>query len=127
MDQNVVGLVLKTSGYPDQVALSGYHGNQVNFKILNQNFHIQKIPNFAIIKIQSTFQLNFCTYELFLRFMAFSTHGNYSFFHRGQFLIIATISKKCPYFATRLCFHGKPGNHGNNLKIFSVPLAWPNI
>ena len=28
-----LGLVLKTSGYPDQVALSGYHGNQVNFKI----------------------------------------------------------------------------------------------
>ena len=33
MDQNIMGLVLKTSGYPDQVALSGCHGNQVNFKI----------------------------------------------------------------------------------------------
>ena len=59
-----------------------------------------------------------------MRFMAFSTHGNRLFFHRVQFLIIATIFKKCPYFATRSCFHG---NHGNNLKIFSVPLAWPNI
>ena len=47
MDQNI-GLVLKTSGYPDQVALSGCHGNQSKL----QNFHIQKIPNFAIIKIQ---------------------------------------------------------------------------
>ena len=33
MDQNVICLVLKTSGYPDQVAVSGCHGNQVNFKI----------------------------------------------------------------------------------------------
>ena len=33
MDQNIIGLVLKTSGYPDQVALSDCHGNQVNFKV----------------------------------------------------------------------------------------------
>ena len=60
-----------------------------------------------------------------MRFMAFSTHGNHLFFHIGQFVIdIATISKKCPNFATRLCFHG---NHGNNLKNFIIPLAWPNI
>ena len=64
-----------------------------------------------------------------MRFMAFSTHGNHLFFCRGQFLIFATISKKCPYFATRLCFHGNPGNQGNSFlaKIFSVPLAWQNI
>ena len=59
-----------------------------------------------------------------MRFMASSTNGNHLFFYRGQFLIIVTISKKCPYFANRLCFLG---NHGNNLKIFSVPSAWPNI
>ena len=62
-----------------------------------------------------------------MRFIAFSTHGNHLFFHRGQFLIIATISKKCPNFATRLCFHGNPGDHGKNLKNFSVAFAWPNI
>ena len=57
--------------------------------------------------------------------MAFSTHGNHLlFFSIGQFLIIATISIKCNYFATRLCFHG---NHGSNLEIFSVPYVWPNI
>ena len=28
-----IGLALKTSGHPDQVALSGCHGNQVSFKI----------------------------------------------------------------------------------------------
>ena len=61
-----------------------------------------------------------------MRFMVFSTHGNH-FFHGDQFLIIATISKKRSYFATRLCFHDNPGDHGNNLKMFSVPLAWPNI
>ena len=33
MDQNIIGLVLKTSGYPDQVVVSGCHGNQVSFKI----------------------------------------------------------------------------------------------
>ena len=33
MDQNIIGLVLKTSGYPDQVAVSDCHGTQVNFKI----------------------------------------------------------------------------------------------
>ena len=71
MDQNIIGLVFKTSGYPDQVALSGGHGNQVNFKI--------------------------------------------------------SISKKCPNFAIQLCFHGNHGNHSSNFKIFSVPLAWPNI
>ena len=51
MDQNIIGLVLKTSGYPDQVALSGYHGNQVNFKI--------SISKKFLIKIQSTLQLKF--------------------------------------------------------------------
>ena len=61
-----------------------------------------------------------------MRFMAFSTHGDHLFFHRGQFLIIATVSKKCPYFATRLCFHGNYGI-GNSLKISSIALAWPNI
>ena len=33
MDQNIIGVVLKTSGYPDQVAASVCHGNQVNLKI----------------------------------------------------------------------------------------------
>ena len=55
MDQNIIGLVLKTSGHPDQVALSGCHGNQVSFKIAI----CKKIPNFAIIKIQSKLQLKF--------------------------------------------------------------------
>ena len=55
MDQNIIGLVLKTSVYPDQVALSGCHGNKVNFKTSIS----KKIPNFAIIKIQSTLQLKF--------------------------------------------------------------------
>ena len=33
MDQNIIGLVLKTGGYPEPVTVSGCHGNQVNFKI----------------------------------------------------------------------------------------------
>ena len=55
MDQNIIYLVLKSSGYPDQVALSGCHGNQVNFKISIS----KKNPSFAKIKIQSTLQLTF--------------------------------------------------------------------
>ena len=33
MDQNIIGLVLKTGGYPDPVTVSDCHGNQVKFKI----------------------------------------------------------------------------------------------
>ena len=33
MDQNNIGLVLKTGGYPEPVTVSGCHGNQVKFKI----------------------------------------------------------------------------------------------
>ena len=122
MDQNIIGLVLKTIGYPDQVTLSACHDNQVNLKI-----SISKNPNFAIIKIQSTLQLEFL--HLRVIYEVYGLFNSWKSFvcHRIQFLIIATISNKCPYFATRLCFHGNPGNHGNNLKIFSVPLAWPNI
>ena len=33
MDQNIIGLVLKTGGYPEPVTVSGCNGNQVKFKI----------------------------------------------------------------------------------------------
>ena len=33
MDQNIIGLVLKSGGYPEPVTVSGCHGNQVKFKI----------------------------------------------------------------------------------------------
>ena len=33
MDQNIIGLALKTRGYPDPVTVPGCHGNQVKFKI----------------------------------------------------------------------------------------------
>ena len=33
MDQNIIGLVLKTGGYPEPVTVCGCHGNQVKFKI----------------------------------------------------------------------------------------------
>ena len=35
MDQNIIGLVLKTGGYPEPVTVSGCHANhyQVKFKI----------------------------------------------------------------------------------------------
>ena len=33
MDQNIIGLVLKTGGYPDPVTVSGCRGNLVKFKI----------------------------------------------------------------------------------------------
>ena len=33
MDQNIIGLVLKTGGYSEPVTVSGCHGNQVKLKI----------------------------------------------------------------------------------------------
>ena len=33
MDQNIIGLVLKTNGYPEPVTVSGCRGNQEKFKI----------------------------------------------------------------------------------------------
>ena len=77
--------------------------------------------------MQSTLHLKFLHLRVIYEVYAFSTHGNHLFFHKGQFLVIATISKKSPNFATRLCYHGNPGNHGNTLKNFSIPLACPNI
>ena len=53
MDQNIIGLVLKTSGYPDQVALSGCHGNQVKFKIsISKEFLIRHNQNTAYITVK---------------------------------------------------------------------------
>ena len=33
MDQNIIGLVFKTGGYPEPVTVSGCQGNQVKFLI----------------------------------------------------------------------------------------------
>ena len=87
MDQNIIGLVLKTSGYPDQIAVSGCHGNQVNFKISVS----KKIPNFTIIK-KSTLQLKFLQLRV-MRFMAFSTHGNHLFFIEANFVFLPPYPK----------------------------------
>ena len=78
MDQNIIVLIIKFNGYPDLVALSGCHGNQVKFiwlpwqpdnevyrKLQVQNFHIQKIPNFVTIKIQLKFLHLRVIYEVY--------------------------------------------------------------
>ena len=56
--QNIRGLVLKTSGYPDQVAVSGCHGNQVNFIIsISKKLlisHIIKKTVYITVKIFAT-------------------------------------------------------------------------
>ena len=49
------------------------------------------------------------------------------FFIEANFLLLRPYPKKYPNFATHLCLHGNPGNHGNNIKIFSIQLTWPNI
>ena len=44
MDQIIIGLVLKTGGYPEPVTVSGYHGNQVKFKIsISEKFLISPL------------------------------------------------------------------------------------
>ena len=45
MDQNIIDLVLKTGGYPEPVTVSGYHGNQVKYKIsISKKFLISPPP-----------------------------------------------------------------------------------
>ena len=68
-----------------------------------------------LIKIQSTLQLRFLDLRVIYEVYGLFNSWKPFVFYRGQFLVIATISKKCPYFATSFCFHGNPGN---NLKKF---------
>ena len=88
------------------------YGEIRNFCKCNCNLHLQLQLNLKFLHLRVIFEV----YGLFNSWKPFV------FFVEANYIIIATISKKCPHFATRLCFHGNPGNHGNNLKIFSVPL-----
>ena len=49
MDQNIIGLVLKTGGCPEPFTVSGYHGNQVKFKIsISKKFLISPLSKSGI-------------------------------------------------------------------------------
>ena len=84
MDQNIIGLVLKTGGHPEPVTVSGCHGNQVKFKIsISKKFLISppskkrstdKIFTPTIVKKTKKIVMG-----IFMRITVTSSHRNHLF------------------------------------------------
>ena len=60
MDQNIIGLVLKTGGYPEPVTVSGCHGNQVKFKIFMSKKFLISPPSKNGLQIKFLYPLVSC-------------------------------------------------------------------
>ena len=101
MDQNIIGLVLKTGGYSEPVTVSGCLGNQVKFKVsLSKKFLISLPKNGLQTKFLHLLVGYGHIYEAYDHFNSWKPFT----FDRDPIKnnsLFRNISKTGPYFATR--------------------------
>ena len=104
MNQNIIGLVLKTGGYPEPVTVSGCHGNQAKFKISISKKFLKKFRHYQKTVYRQNFYSNSLVMGIFMRPTTISNYGNHLLLIEAPERTIpyfATISKTGHYFATR--------------------------
>ena len=103
MDQNIIGRILKTGGYPEPVTVSGCHGNQVKFKIsISKKFLISPPSKNGLQTKFLHLLVNYGhIYEAYGHFNSWKPFV----FHRGPIkdnsLFRHHIQNRSKYFATR--------------------------
>ena len=97
MNQNIIGLVLKTGGYPEPVTVSGCHGNQAKFKISISKKFLKKFRHHQKTVYRQNLYTNSLVMGIFMRPTTISNYGNHLFLieaQKGQFLISPPYRKQ---------------------------------